>query len=71
MTLFSSLAATQIEEMTEHPLAAMYVDLVKGERARNLFSSYAFDHDISREQTREQLQVLLATAFGEATVVTE
>lgn len=71
MTLFASLAATQIEEMTEHPLAAMYVDLVKGERARNLFSSYAFDHDIGREQTRELLQQMLDKSFAGVPVVAE
>lgn len=71
MTLFSSLAATQIEEMTEHPLAAMYVDLVKGDRARNLFSSYAFDHDISLEQTVEGLQRMLAESFGDSPVVAQ
>ena len=64
MTLFSSLAATRIMAQTDHHMAGMYVDIVQGVRAAQLFKAYAASTDIYGDQSSAGLVAALATVYG-------
>ena len=64
MTLFAALAASRINEQADHPMAAMYVDMIQGIRRASLFRSYGVDRDVFAPITEASLGAALHQLFG-------
>jgi hypothetical protein len=67
MTLFSSMAAHRVEEMTDkHPMASMYVDSVQGVRNSHHFKAYAPSRDTDADRSAAAVASSLEKLFGGA-----
>jgi hypothetical protein len=64
IALFAKTTAAQIAAQTDHNMAALYVDMVQGVRAGQLFKAYAATTAIHGDQSADGLSTALRTLFG-------
>jgi hypothetical protein len=64
IALFAKTSAAQIAAQTDHHMAALYVDMVQGVRAGQLFKAYAATTAIYGDQSAAGLSTALQTLFG-------